>query len=525
MRTSLRNRLALFMAIFIFLLVVLPFIANTFFLEKYYLRYKMSTLENTYLALEDAYHGNINSIKRLLEEWELDDGLSFTIANSNFETLYSTRSEESRVRDNVVPFMPAFPMMEGIIKNYFSGYNGRPVITIKQDPSNNSGFLTIYGKEDFEGQDLYIIIETPLSAIKESIALSNRFLLMTSFVAIILAAFIIFFVANRFTKPILQINKITTAMSGLDFSQKIQIESRDELGQLGESINELSSHLERSINELKAANQQLQEDIRQKEKIAEMRKEFISNVSHELKTPLALIMGYTEGLQLNINNEDKNSYCEIILDEAEKMNHLVKQLLEVSQLESGAAELEIEEFNLAGLLHWILEKNALRIEEKNCTLELDIPEEVYVSADYRRIDQVITNYLSNALNHVNGQGTIKVSITQTDDKVRLGIYNSGGNIPEEIIPRLWESFYKTDKARTREYGGQGLGLYIVKTIMTAHNSTFGAENKEDGVEFWFELTIAPPADDWESGSDEGAIDITESSDQINFPNDSDYDEA
>ncbi len=504
MRTSLRNRLALLLAIFVFLLIVLPFVANTFFLEKYYLRYKMNTLENTYTSLENAYQGNISSVKRLLEQWELNEGLRFTIANSNFQIVYSTRSEESRTYNNMVPFMSALPMMEGIIKNYFSAYNGQPVITIKQNPSDNSGNLTIYGKENIQGQELYIIIETPLSAIKESITLSNKFLLMSSFIAIILAAFTIFFVANRFTKPILQINKITTAMSGLDFSQKIRINSADELGQLGESINELSSHLERSINDLKAANQQLQEDIRQKEKIADMRKEFISNVSHELKTPLALIIGYTEGLQLNINSEDKNAYCDIILDEAEKMNHLVKQLLAVSQLESGAAELEIEEFNLAALLSWILEKNTLRIAEKHCTLELDIPDEAFVTADYRRIDQVITNYLTNALNHVGEPGMIRVTLKQVDDRFRLGIYNSGENIPEDVLPRLWESFYKTDKARTREYGGQGLGLYIVKTIMTAHNNAFGVENQEGGVEFWFELTAAAPPDDWDKDAEKSA---------------------
>ncbi len=497
--------MALLLGVFILLLIVFPLIANTFFLEKFYLQYRMDILEDTYNAVRDAYAKSDPDLFVDLEQWEIDDSLSFTLADGKFQTIYSTRSDESRIRDSRFPFTPSLSLMEGIIKNYFDGYNGRPVIEVKQTHGNTSGFLTMYGKENINGQTLYLIIESPLSAIQESIGLSNQFLLMCSLIAIVLAGFIIFFVVNRFTKPILQINRITNSMSKLDFSQKIDVQTQDELGQLGASINDMSAHLEASINQLKAANAQLQEDIRQKEKIAEIRKEFISNVSHELKTPLALIMGYAEGLQLNINAEDRNAYCEIILDEAGKMDRLVKQLLEISQLESGAIELEKEDFDLAGLTRWILEKNALRLKEKGCELVTNFPEEAYVVADYSRIDQVITNYLTNALNHVAMPGQIRVTIQGDTEQVCLSVFNTGPNIPEEQIPRLWESFYKADKARTREYGGQGLGLYIVKTILNAHQADFGVNNLADGVEFWFTLPAAPPADDWD---DDAVDDIT-----------------
>ncbi len=286
-----------------------------------------------------------------------------------------------------LPYSPNSSIVEGIIKNYFDGYGDRPVLEIMQGEQDGTGYLTIYGKETLGNDLYYITISSNLASIREGIDLSNQFLMLSSLVAVIFGVFIIMFTTQRFTQPILEMNKVTTALANLDFSKKVPVRRQDEIGQLATSINDMSSKLEFFINQLK-------EDVRQQEKIAEMRQEFISNVSHELKTPISIIMGYAEGLQLNINQEEKAAYCDIIVDEAGKMDRLVKQLLEISQIQSGGLEPAPEDFDLTALTKWILNKNDLRFQEKQIDYHLEADDNLYVDGDPNFIDQVITNYIS-----------------------------------------------------------------------------------------------------------------------------------
>ena len=220
-----------------------------------------------------------------------------------------------------------------------------------------------------------------------------------------------------------------------------------------------------------------------------MRKEFLSNVSHELKTPIALIQGYAEGLQENVidDEENRNFYCEVIMDEADKMNRMVKKLLTLNQIEFGNNQLNFERFNIILILESVINSTDILFKQKNVRLEFNKKEPVYVWADEYMIEEVITNYISNALNHVSGENIIKVDVIKKENTVRISIFNTGNNIPEDEINKIWGKFYKVDKARTREYGGSGIGLSIVKAIMDSMNQKCGVNNHEDGVEFWFEV--------------------------------------
>ena len=258
---------------------------------------------------------------------------------------------------------------------------------------------------------------------------------------------------------------------------------------LGNNINEMAEKLEQAISELKTANNELQRDIEQKTKVDEMRKEFLSNVSHELKTPIALIQGYAEGLQECINDDaqSREFYCEVIMDEAGKMNRMVKKLLTLNQLEFGDQKVVMERFDIIALIDSILSASVLMAEQKGVTVRMDKMDPVYVWADEFDIEEVFTNYFSNALNHVDFEKVIEVKVRKEDTKVRVSVFNTGKQIPEEDIDRIWDKFYKVDKARTREYGGSGIGLSIVKAIMDALHQPFGVKNWDNGVEFWFEL--------------------------------------
>ncbi len=313
--------------------------------------------------------------------------------------------------------------------------------------------------------------------------------------AILLAAIIVSYVSRKFTDPILELNAIAKKMANLDFSHKYKLTGADdEINNLGKSINLMSDKLERTIKQLRSTNIELEKDIEEKSKIDEMRKSFISDVSHELKTPIALIQGYSEGLLENVNSDEENRkfYAEVILDETNKMDKLVKQLLELMKLEYGKREFNDTEFNIVELEKEVIRKSKVMLEEKNIEVEFETKKQINVTADDFYIEQVISNYITNAIKHVkeiDGKKVIRITnkINKKDNKVRISIFNTGDNIAEENINRIWNRFYKIDESRNRNEGGTGIGLSFVKAVMNNYGNDYGVINKEDGVEFYFEL--------------------------------------
>lgn len=334
-----------------------------------------------------------------------------------------------------------------------------------------------------------ILMRSNVESMQESVKVANKFLLYAGLVSAAVISVVMFFVGRRFTKPILKLADISKEMSRLNFDVKYESKSKDEIGELGNSINVLSEKLEKTISELKSANNELQKDIEQKNRAEEVRKEFLSNVTHELKTPIALIQGYAEGLKDNINEsaEDREFYCDVIMDEAGKMNSMVKKLLTLNHLEYGSTPVEFSRFDLTAVIRAVLESTDILAKQKNVTVHFEQRSPVYVWADEYMIEEVLTNYISNAFHHVAEPNIIEVKLIEKGNRVRVAVFNTGEPIPEEALPKLWIKFYKVDKARTREYGGSGIGLSIVKAIMEAHHQAYGVKNHASGVEFWFEL--------------------------------------
>ena len=351
--------------------------------------------------------------------------------------------------------------------------------------------LEMYGRLN---TGISFIMRTPVESIRESVKVANRFLAYIGMAATLTGGIIIWFISGKITSPILELSRISEKMVHLDFDAKYGGEDRNEIGLLGENINKLSASLEKSISELKTANNELQKDIEKKEEMEEMRKEFLSNVSHELKTPIALIQGYAEGLSEGVNDdpESRSFYCEVIMDEAAKMNNMVQKLLTLNQLEFGSDVVAMERFDLTALLKNYVLSAQILTKQHGIQVCMEMKEDmpVHVWGDEYKTQEVFSNYFTNAVNHCKGEKKIAVNLTQNDRKVRVGVFNTGDPIPEEALPHLWEKFYKVDKARTREYGGSGVGLSIVKAIMESMNSDYGVENYKNGVLFWFELENA-----------------------------------
>ncbi len=423
------------------------------------------------------------------------------VASYNADFIYPSSIENNKREKNMV--------LEQIQMNYASAYGlydaddenenliykdkeGRYTIQKLHDIRFDSDYLDLVGSVMIGDNDYTIYLRSNYESIQESVKLSTRFLSYSAFVAVFFGIIMISLVSRQFTKPIVKLSKIASEMSELRFETKYEGETTDEIQVLGNSVNVLSEKLEQTISELKAANNELQNDIQEKMQIDEMRKEFLSNVTHELKTPIALIQGYAEGLQDNINDdvESRNFYCDVIIDEANKMNNMVKKLLNLNQIEFGTNQVEFERFDIVEVLKSVLNSNQIKFEQKNVDLQFEENQSIYVWADEFMTQEVITNYISNALNHVDGENVIEVSLLVKERTVRVSVRNTGAQIPEEELDKVWIKFYKVDKARTREYGGSGIGLSIVKAIMNSMHQECGVLNHVDGVEFWAEFELA-----------------------------------
>ncbi|MBQ6362162.1 MAG: HAMP domain-containing protein [Lachnospiraceae bacterium] len=339
------------------------------------------------------------------------------------------------------------------------------------------------------GDAMRFIMTTPMESIRDSVQISSRFLLIIGLAAIIIGGIIMYIATAKLTDPILRLSEISDHMADLSFDVRYDGHDSNEIGVLGRNMNHLSDSLQETVTNLRAANEKLESDLREKEQLDEMRRLFLSNVSHELKTPIALIQGYAEGLTEGIADDPDSTryYCEVIADEAGKMNEIVKRLLSLDAIESGKMQITYSDFDLCELIRGIGESSRKLAAEKDVRLEFDLPEELQVHADEFMIEGVLQNYFSNAWHYVSDPGTVTAYYRDVYGRARIYIRNTGSCIPEEHIQHIWDKFYKIDKARTRAYGGSGIGLSIVKAIMKTHNSRCGVRNTEDGVEFWFEV--------------------------------------
>jgi len=485
MKHSLKRQLSL---MFIFLTAGLIFacwLANNLFLERYY-------IENKKEVLMTAYHEVNQGMNRDLlgtEEFEISlqntlakGNISILVVDQGYHTIVSSVNETSRLGTRLLEnIYKRSPGTQRVLEE-----TDRYVLSSIRDQFLQKEYLELWGSLD--NGNLFIL-RSPIESIRESVHVANRFLGYIGIVTALIGMIIILLVSGRISRPILQLAGISKKMSELDFDVRYEGKEKNEIGILGTSINEMADRLEQSISELKAANIELQKDIEKKTQVDEMRKEFLSNVSHELKTPIALIQGYAEGLQECINEdaESREFYCEVIMDEADKMNRMVKKLLTLNQLEFGGQKVVMERFDIVSVIKGVVQSSELLLQQRGVSLRMDDMEPVHVWGDEFGVEDVFNNYFSNALNHVGDEMLIEVRVQKREDKVRVSVFNTGKPIPDEDIDRIWDKFYKVDKARTREYGGSGIGLSIVKAIMESMKQNYGVENKENGVEFWFEL--------------------------------------
>ncbi len=506
-RRHLTGRIMLMICILAAGAIIVCWLVNTLFLERYYVHQKENVM------VDDFYTMYFASANRMLQTDEFGttfdgicdrDNMTILVLGNEGRIILTSTTGRGALRDGVEDLLRDIDLAEPVE----TGYDYQ--LMSLDDEQLHAEYLVLVG--DLAGGET-IFMRTAIESIRESAMLSNRLLLIVGLITIAVSLFVGWLLARRITRPILQLANISKRMVGLDFEAKYvpgawkkdpslrgrsaggerdakeQNIKGNEIDLLGDRMNRLSETLEETISELKSANLSLTKDIEEKTQIDEMRREFISNVSHELKTPLALIQGYAEGLQECVEDDpdSREFYCDVIIDEAGKMNRMVQELVELDQMESGEEAVTMERFDITELIRGVANASRILMENEHITLDMAGLDTEYVWGDPFEIEEVVTNYLSNAIHHCDGEKRIRIFYTKKEDLLRVSVYNTGAPIPDEDLDQVWEKFYKVDKARTREYGGSGIGLSIVKAAMDSHGQQCGVENHDDGVEFWFEL--------------------------------------
>ncbi|GFP76831.1 sensor histidine kinase [Clostridium fungisolvens] len=489
MKQSISKRIFVITFGLIIALMVAAALFQMFFFERFYTDKKTNLLVASVESFKDSYSGttNRNAIISGLNNLQYSASAQAGIYSSNGLPMFGS-DQSLDVTSSIFNSL----ISPDNISDIFS--SGKTLSQVYDDKKHNIKHIVVITPMSINTKNDSILITVySFQSIKEASSIIGQFYKYI-FIALIFIGLILSFIySDLISKPLKRLNKVARKMSSMDFTEKCIADREDEIGDLAKTLNFLSENLSNALTDLRTKNQKLQADIEKERKLEKIRKDFIAGVSHELKTPIGIIEGYAEGLKDNIvDGEAKDIYLDIIIDESNKMNKLVMDMLELSRLESDSNKLQIDTFDIIALTNEILFKYSNNFAEKNLKINKSYSDEniIMVIGDEFKIESVITNFITNAIKYTNENESINIFIGVDNTKALFSIENTGAFLQKDDLEKVWVQFYRVDKARSRSEGSSGLGLAIVKQMLTQHNSTFGVRNTANGVEFFFDLNLA-----------------------------------
>ena len=476
---SIRSKLVGAFALFIAGFVILQMLFNLFFSEKLYIWQKKNEINQVYSLIKNNYSDNPEELYSLLNKHEEKYNVRVVVLEKlkeyeKAQLIYASIPDwqVSKRHFISVPFSRI---------NINTNFSEKPEAKLLKNPRRDSKQLLLSGLIKTKNGDRYVFIESSVASIKQTVAVTTKtnFFLLLVLITIGMIYFYLF--ARKLTKPIKEIDEVAQGVVNLDFTKKAEeLKGDDEISHLASNINIMSDRIHDMIDKLK-------QDIELKTKQENIRKEFVANVSHELKTPIALLLGYTEMLKSDLPGVDKDFYYDVIMDESKKMNGLVTELLDVSKLENELITLNYEKVDLYDLILWTIEKNKLHFEREEKEYSF-FGDRLLCDCDKLKIEQAITNYITNAIFHSEKGSKIIIKLYKEDENAVFSVYNEGSHIDEKNIEKIWNIFYKVDESRS-ERKSTGIGLYIVSSVINAHKGEYGARNNDNGVEFYFKIKL------------------------------------
>jgi len=466
---TIKTKLFLIFSIFMVSFVLWGILLNALFLEHYYIYKNKSIFLETNKKITHMYINNRKDLDEFLKTTDRTEAINITITDNNLNIKYSSLPQKV---DSLHQRLPS--EIEQLIREKENTLKKSYVYTIVDRPDHPEREIVFLSQQD--GKEI-IILKKSMKGIRESVSIANQFYIFSGLMIILFGGIFIFIFSIKITGPVIEMSTVAESISNLDFERRVIFDSQDELGSLGRSINKISEKLSVSINTLK-------QDV-------EHRKQLVRNISHELKTPIGVIKGYAEGLKYGVveDKEKIKKYCSVISEECDRMDKMVRELLNLSMMESGMFQLKISRFDICEVIQNITDKFEPVFIEKGIKPDLDYEKNIFVSADRELMERALNNYITNAINHAEGMKGIRVTVEMKGNGIRISVFNNGKHIPDNDLRNIWDVFYKVDKARSRQYGGHGLGLSIVRLIAELHGGTTWVENVNDGVMFFIELPL------------------------------------
>ncbi len=489
MKSSIKVKWTVLVAVIIVTLIGALLIATFFFAEPFMIRRQKAALSTLYETLERNYADEEGQLKELMASYEEGKSVRVEIFDERGELVYTTGRKMAEGFEGV-------PMPDGRPENHLS--RPRQEMDYTKDPQvqrmNRGGeeVLILQGILETAAGTRYVSVESPVAAISQTVEVLYPLLVIIGVLVVLLGCLAAYIYADRFSRPIISVSNTAKRVARLDFSHRAEEEqsSTTEIADLAVSINTMSGQLEAFIGELMEKNRRLEEDNERLAKEEEMRRSFIANVSHDLKSPLAVLGGYAEMLKEHTEGIDPEVCCDMIMEETARMNEMIRSMLEVSALEHGIKQLKKAPLELSLWLKELMERERPLLEKKGFCVSATIAPSLKAEADGEYLERAFMNILRNAQAHTPEKGRIAVALAKGEDGIFLSVYNDGASIPAEKISKIWDRFYMADEARTRnEQNNIGLGLYIVKTIVAAHGGSCGVVNEQEGVRFWIRLCV------------------------------------
>jgi len=448
----------------VMIVLALLWLFQIVFLENFYTGMRVSDIKNQGISLAESLDsGNRADFEDKAEAFTFNNNLSLELLDAGGNTMYLTGS---------TGHMGQMPMMRNRerAEAFQEVLAGKQVTVPLTHPRFGNVFMLIGLPVKISGGSTGVLfINMPLAPVEDTASILKKQLIYITLILLVASVIISYMISRTFTKPILEIKKVSEKMASGDFSDRIKSGSRDEIGKLAETINYMG---------------------RQLSKIDQLRKDLIANVSHELRTPLSLIRGYAETIRDVSGDvpEKREKQLGIIIAESERLGKIVDDILNLSQMQSGYLKLNLGQFminktieNAVGRYDILSDKTGIKFIYENTG-------DIMVKADEPKIEQVLYNLINNAFNHTPEGGSITVKVIDGQDTVRVEVSDTGTGISDEDIEHVWDRYYKADKTSGRKIVGTGLGLAIVKSILEAHKALYGVESKKGaGTTFWFEL--------------------------------------
>lgn len=444
----------------------------------YYRYYRINIAKEAFELLKETDISQLNQKSKELEEYE-EFNYSFTIADKNLNQVYQTNATniKNSVRQNIELELHNFTQEPTVIQRKINKRTSVRVIGIISQ-----------GDEYY-----YVSVKDKIKSIDTTMKFTLTVLLSVFVFAIAIGSFATYLMAKKMILPIEKLQMVAKKIARRDFTEKAEENGKFiELNNLGVSINSMSDQIHEYVDNIEKNKERILKQNLEQQRLDKVRKDMVANISHELKTPLAVISSQVEMLQYVKNEEKKEEYYLSIQEEVARMSDMVNNLLDMSKLEKEYMELKWSRFSMDEVMFYIMMKYDALLKKKKIEISTEFEQECFVYGDRELMEQAISNYMMNALQHTQNGKQIVVRMKKLEDRLRVSVYNEGSQIKQEEQELIWKSFYVPQGEESTDsdvVNHTGLGLYIVKTAIEKHGGTYGVDNKEHGVEFWFEIPL------------------------------------